>query len=228
MVSGYQPPAYIIDAMNEAGLWHGRASILVRQQVRRAFEEDPYDRWEHQILEAFGGLYISDSEKTAKHYAQGAAQAIEGYYWPSSSGDFTWAFPAIHRIFLVPGVEIALDEDELGWAYLPNEENNWEALGLYRDNTVKLAYEAGIGSELDEQFAKLFRELEAEEDKDPAFYWEPMDEAPLIEKLSLEIAGPIIEKWYENWVAGNVLELPDLRLLNQMWYAEPPIADRLS
>lgn len=181
------------------------------------------------MLEAFGGLYVSGKKVNAGFYAQGAVEAIEDYYWSSATPEeFDWAQPEVHRIFLLPGVELALDEDELGWAYIPNEENNWNALGLYYDHSVNLAIAAGVYDDMLRELGEFGEALEQEEEKDPNFYWEPMGDIPFIDRLTQTYVGPILEAWYALWqrFAPPPPPLPKLRLLNQQWYADPPIADR--
>jgi len=225
---GYFPLEQIVTSLTGAGLWHGRASILVNAEVQKAFEEDVYKRWTHTFLAAFGGLYVTGDINTAKFYAESAANTINDYY-ESRLDSLVIAQPEVHRIFLLPGVELALDEDELGWAYIPNGENNWEALGLVYDHSINLAVDAGVYDAMEGSFSTLFKELEREEKQNPDFLWNPLDAQPMVDQLSQLYAGPILEAWYRRWQNFSPPPCrPNLRLLNQLWYADPPIIDRLT
>ncbi len=218
---GYVPPPHLIRALNEAGLWHGRASILVAPQVRAAFEEDPYKRWEIELLEAFGGLYVTQDRNQARIYAEDAARAIENYYWPSEEG-FDWAKPKVHRIFLLPDVEIALDEDAFGWSDAVGFRiPDYTLLGISRKKIRHLAEEAGVIEEIENEVSK------------PHFYWESFEDPALqalVDSWTQRWTEPILAAWFKRWRRYEGSRRRDpliLRLLNQEWYAEPSIADHL-
>ena len=95
--------------------------------------------------------------------------------------------------------------------------------------TVDNAVDAGVYDAMEGSFSTLFKELEREEKQNPDFLWNPLDAQPMVDQLSQLYAGPILEAWYRRWQNFSPPPCrPNLRLLNQLWYADPPIIDRLT
>lgn len=249
----YMPPEEIINKLNEAGLWHGRAAVLERADVVEQLKADPFDRWNNPyLLPLFQGLYVTDNSYEAGDYAEKATNAIIQHYGGMElAGD--WAVPEVHKITLLPGSTIALDEDEFYWPVVANSYEH--GLLLKRDEDIpyrelqaspKVAELAKIGS-FGGQLDKAIRRVQKEQESDPedlvlhdlteyeyaTEVWNPNEMKDAVAKLATRWTKPILETWAQlpwteraSQINPYFNSLPNLVLLDSNWVAEPPLMDR--
>ena len=225
MENTYQPPPEIVAALNEIGLHHGAAELPANASLHD-LERAEYDPWDNDLLSAFGGLYVTPQLFLADTYALQASHAIAGALGLRSVPHGT------HRILLLPGVELALDEDLVGWgdaAISFNQNPDGEWWRHFDVNTILSFLQAagsGVTERARQQVQTLKDELHQEHLAGDEFLepLNPADYEDTVLQWTHDFVGPVMEGWYKRHINNpDAYQPPRLRILNEQYVAEPPL-----
>ena len=237
---GYFVSDPIREALNEIGLWHGRAEMPSNDKILDELQDDSYDRWNNPYLASFGGLYVAANKGLANSYAGESAQIINDHYGQ------TWAEPRLHQITLLPGIEVAIDEDEFGWADIALEAENhpavydsveeyttgpWDAAAMIT-HVRALALNGNLHIAIRKYIAEMVERVKPKGSDIYDFYdWTPEDMQDEMDELTRIFTEPLLGEWYQLYLTASAMtflnlktRLPHLRILNDQWVATPPMS----
>lgn len=220
---GYFPDQELIDALNDHGLWHGTTVTLPGATLD--IDWSSFSRWDSSWLEALDGLYITSNHEKAVRYARLLAGSINMHQGTEV------VRPVVYQVDLETSVELALDEDELGWAGFVG---TWNPLFIRPRSALVPCFEyAGVSDDIYKEIAHELREeyaiIQAQKAEQLAMgdalesidvFLEDADLPwfkDLLEKWSLEWTAPALEGWLlmtKADPAGAKFALPDLRILS--------------
>ena len=210
---GYAPTSKMINALNDAELYHGSAFGLVCQETL----DEEICKWEYEEGASFGGLYVT----THVQYAKGAAEQTENYLKGIEAKDIK---TSLHKITLLPGVLLALDEDEFGWyraiyEYHNYGGNEWATYLKPQERIIDLAiYKYNIMP----PFKELHEYVENLGWDDYITAEEVIEE---VEGYTLALVEIVLKTWMEE--GSQPYTLPNLRILNDRFIAEPSLPERI-
>jgi len=189
----------LLAALNAYGLWHGRAAgITLEDELLHGWGEGLDD----EPPGAFSGLYVTAD----RDYAARIAEARSATYGTD---------PVVHRITLLPGVDLALDEDMLGAV---DAWDAWHNLDPWWHRGLEL--HPLIRDLLPEDTArKMIREYEGEDPGPDDELLGDWHELPL-DRWGRELAFPALDTWL---AASERTQPPNLVILNDRFEADPPI-----
>lgn len=233
----YEVSDNVREALNKYGLWHGRAELLIPvHEWEELYQSNPMlERWNNPYWEAFGGLYVAGSKYVATTFARDMTDRLNFWYedpddWPPGlQVEWPIAEAIVHRVYLLEGAKVALDEDEFGWGtmtadFVAGRSAPWEALTppasvvreqseLYRDIKAEIEQENKELWDQHNNVPSLMGEL-----------YDPLEEQDFISELTIKWAGPVLEHWAHTseWPSPFVPDPPNIRILNEYWKSEPP------
>lgn len=228
----YEVSEDVRESLNIFGLWHGRAELLISaEEWEELYQWDPpHTRWNNPYWDAFGGLYVTGERDGARVFARHATERVNFWYddpdeWPPGLDiELPIAEAIIHRVRLLEGVKVAIDEDEFGWGamtadFVENRPAPWKA--LRPPEAVHPA--SDLYKEIQSEMNKQNEELEA--DQLGNYLYDPNEEYDFVRQLTNKWAGPILEHWNNTmgWPAPwNKPYPPKIRILNEYWSSDPP------
>lgn len=184
----------ILAALNEHGFWHGRAADADVEEAPHVaeLEDDPPP--------VFSGLYVTG----IRSYARDMANARATFYESE---------PVLHRVYLLPGVELALDEDMLGatdtWDAWRHADPLW-----FRNITLHPLVASLLPEDTDEQLVLEYAGEEDEPDEDLQGDWSELD----FDQWARDLVEPALRTWLPR--GGTP---PNLVILNDAFRADPPL-----
>lgn len=210
-------PPCILDAemaaaLTKAGLWHGRASL---EGVD--LEDIEFEREEGTggYLAPFGGLYVTGDFGEAGKYADEHLNFLKG-----GTGRFGEAEHQIHQIEILPGAEVALDEDLFGWGDL---------VYAWRDGDLHIWYglthPSGFGwtgpmsRDFDLRYRRMLMDLNLVDTDNPEDFFEiePSDFYYFVEEWTYYYVCAMLR----GWMANTGMMPPKIRILNDRFRATP-------
>lgn len=203
-------------ALSSVGLFHGTARYRDGEDEGNLDYEGEYDPG------SLGGLYVTPSRRFADYYATTNQWGKEGRSGRKSE-------QVIHRITVLPGAEIALDEDVFGW---------YDAIMHYRHNRPFFGVLGVYGVTRDLLDSETVEQIEAEidtlgqpddEDEDEWGDEAPDEYSDRFIEWTNNYAAPVFTEWLERYrrarAAGHPPpQPPEFRILNDRFEADPPLA----
>jgi len=205
------------EALNSVGFYHGTGYLEEEEE-----EEDYYGDGGVEMT-PLGGLYVTPNRDFASYYAESKRLYLSGARGTLDEGD-----EVIHRITILPGAEIALDEDPFG-AYdaFKHYQHTQPFFGLYGAYGVvrDLMAEAGVLEDFEADLSRIEAEIE-EEGNDWDF--SPDDFEDDLARWTQDYAAPVLGEWLKQYRAAvkagvPVPMPPELRILNDQFVADPPL-----
>lgn len=197
--------AELANALNAVGLYHGRAEFDAEDDSNADEGEDG--------MPPVGGFYVTARRTFADEYAQAARWREQGRRGlPDDPSRQT-----VHRVTLLPGAEVALDEDLFGaydaWTHAKHGLPFTDLYGVYQPLHTYLE-EAGVLDEVEQRIAD-----EVAGDDDPEWLDEalPDDYYDLLEAWTNDYVEAALRAWQR--IGGA---LPELRILNDAFTVDPP------
>lgn len=206
-------------ALNAVGLYHGSARLVDHDPdaVEDDLNGNPY-------LAPYGGLYVTPDQRFADYYAEASRWRHEGLTGRLGEGQET-----IHRVLILTGAEIALDEDVFGSYDAAKHWQHgaafWELYGAYGITRDMLAY-AGLLQQFEAEVEAAIKGDDEEEDD----LWDlaPDDFEDAVSGWTHQYVGPVFQTWlrhYHHAVKGGSPPPapPEFRILNDRFIADPPL-----
>ena len=206
------------EALNSVGFYHGTGYLEDEDDE----EEDYYGDGGVEMT-PLGGLYVTPRRDFASYYAESKRLYLSGARGTLDEGD-----EVIHRITILPGAEIALDEDPFG-AYdaFKHYQHTQPFFGLYGAYGVvrDLMAEAGVLEDFEADLSRIGAEIEEEGNE---WDFSPDDFEDDLARWTQDYAAPVLGEWLKQYrvavKAGVPVPMPpELRILNDQFVADPPL-----